>query len=41
VARQRELHEVAPLPLDEDVVLTLGRLSQALAHGLTILTPDA
>jgi PIN domain nuclease of toxin-antitoxin system len=54
VPRQRELHEVAPLPLDEDAVLTLGRLPeyhkdpfdrmlvcQALAHGLTILTPDA
>jgi len=54
VPRQRELHDVAPLPLDEDAVLTLGRLPeyhkdpfdrmlvcQALAHGLTILTPDA
>jgi len=53
VPRQRDLHEIAPLPLDEDAVLLLGRLPeyhrdpfdrmlvcQAVAHGLTVLTPD-
>jgi PIN domain nuclease of toxin-antitoxin system len=28
VPRQRESHEIAPLPLDEDAVLTLGRLPE-------------
>ncbi|HWQ68630.1 MAG TPA: type II toxin-antitoxin system VapC family toxin [Patescibacteria group bacterium] len=53
IPRQRELHEIRSLPLEEAAVLQLTRLPdyhkdpfdrmlicQAIAHGLTILTPD-
>ncbi len=53
IPRQRELHEIRSLPLEEAAVLQLSRLPdyhkdpfdrilvcQAIAHGLTILTPD-
>lgn len=53
IPRQRVLHEIRPLPLEEAAVLHLARLPdyhkdpfdrmlicQAIAHGLTILTPD-
>jgi PIN domain nuclease of toxin-antitoxin system len=53
IPRQRTLHEIRSLPIEEAAVLQLARLPdyhkdpfdrmlicQAIAHGLTILTPD-
>ncbi|CBE67853.1 MAG: type II toxin-antitoxin system VapC family toxin [Candidatus Methylomirabilis oxygeniifera] len=53
ISRQRTLHEIRSLSLEEAAVLQLARLPdyhkdpfdrmlicQAIAHGLTILTPD-
>lgn len=53
ISRQRALHEIRSLPIEEAAVLHLTRLPdyhkdpfdrmlicQAIAHGLTILTPD-
>ncbi len=53
ISRQRALHEIRSLSLEEAAVLQLARLPdyhkdsfdrmlicQAIAHGLTILTPD-
>jgi len=53
VPDMREAHHIAPLPVDEEAALHIGRLpdlhrdpfdrlliSQAIVHGLTILTPD-
>jgi len=53
IPRQRRLHQIDSLPLEEEAALHLTKLpdyhkdpfdrmlvSQALVHGLTILTPD-
>lgn len=54
VPRERERHDIAPLPLDEAATLLLDKLPavhadpfdrllvcQAIAGGMTLLTPDA